>query len=68
MVEKKVKILKRITLTEYSDGKFGASFEGIRRRAEVLPLLKKCDRVVLTRLNQGASLGEEDSKIEILSP
>ena len=62
------KVLRRITLTEFSDGKFEANFEGIRRRSEVLPLLKKCDRLVITRLNRGAALGEEDSKIEILSP
>jgi hypothetical protein len=68
MKEESKKVIRRITLEDFSDGSFKAHFEGCSCRAEVLPLLKKCDRIVKTRLSGGASLGEKDSKIESLSP
>lgn len=61
-------IKHKITLYRFSDGTFGAKFEGLKCRAEVLPLLKQCDREARHRLSRGASLDEGDSKIESHSP
>ena len=57
----------RITLIRFVDGSFDVKFEGITRRAEVLPLLRQCDRKVRTLLQRGAKLDDWDSEIESLS-
>ena len=65
MTNKEVKF--RITLTCFVDETVDIKLEGVSRRAEVLPLLRRCDKLVRLRLNRGEALGEKISKIESFS-